>query len=252
MHNKETAWVTGAGKGLGRAIAKSLAEAGWIVAASSRTQQDLEKLSKECPPNSIHIFPLDVTDETKTKITFKNIETKLGKLDLAIFNAGTHIPVSVDNFSTEAIKNTIEVNLLGVVYGLGQVIPRFTEQRKGHIVVVSSLAGYRGIPTSSGYGATKAALINMCESLKPELEIYNVKLSLISPGFVATPLTDKNTFPMPFIISAELAATIILRKLKKGTFEIAFPFPMVILMKLFRILPNWLLFLVTRRLIKKI
>ena len=251
MQNKKTVWVTGAGKGLGRAIAKSLAEAGWIVAASSRTKQDLENLSKECPPNSIQIFPLDVTNETQTKSTFENIKTKLGKLDLAVFNAGTHIPVSVANFSTEAIKTTIEVNLLGVVYGLGQVIPLFTEQRKGHIAIVSSLAGYRGIPTSSGYGATKAALINMCESLKPELQTYNVKLSLINPGFVATPLTDKNTFPMPFIISAKTAATIILRKLEKGPFEIAFPFPMVILMKLFRILPNRLLFVVTRRLIKK-
>ena len=140
---------------------------------------------------------------------------------------------------------------MGTVHGLGQVIPQFIKRQRGHIVVVSSLAGYRGLPTSSGYGATKAALINMCEALKPELEKFNVTLTLVCPGFVKTPLTDKNTFPMPFIISAELAASIIIKKLNKRSFEIAFPVTLTCAMKIVRVVPNWLLFFLTRNLINK-
>ncbi len=251
MHKGKTAWITGAGKGIGRALAKQLAQEGWTVAVSSRTDQDLKNLRRECPAESIRIFTLDVTDEAATKMVFDSIEEQMGEINLAVFNAGTHIPVTVKAFSIDAIRRTVEVNLMGTVHGLGQVIPKFIKRQTGHIVVISSLAGYRGLPTSSGYGATKAALINMCEALKPELEIFNVSLSLVCPGFVKTPLTDKNTFPMPFIISAELAASIIIKKLNKRPFEIAFPLTMMLAMKIVRILPNKLLFFLTRKLINK-
>lgn len=251
MNKNKTAWITGAGKGIGKALAKQLVKEGWTVAASSRTNQDLTNLRQECPPDSIYIFPLDVTDEAATRKTFNSIENQLGEIHLAIFNAGTHIPVTVKNFSTDAIRRTVEVNLMGTVHGLGQAIPKFIERQTGHIVVVSSLAGYRGLPTSSGYGATKAALINMCEALKPELDEFNVTLSLVCPGFIKTPLTDKNTFPMPFIISAESAASIIIKNLNKRRYNIAFPTTIMWIMKIVRILPNRLLFFLTRNLINK-
>ena len=169
--------------------------------------------------------------------------------DLVIFNAGTHIPVNVENFAVEPFRRLVETNLMGTVNGLGQVIPRFVQRGHGHIAVVASLAGYRGLPSSAAYGATKAAIINMCEALKPELERHGVRLTLINPGFVKTPLTDRNDFPMPFLIPVEEAVEHIVRGLSSGRFETAFPRRFAFLMRLLRLLPDRLFFFVTRRMI---
>lgn len=247
----KVAWVTGAGKGIGRALCKRLAEDGWTVAASARTEADLRSLETECSDGAVHGFVLDVTDEAKTAITFDVIENRLGSIDLAIFNAGTHVPMPVEAFSVEAVRRLVETNLMGTVNGLAYVMPRFIGRQSGHIAVVASLAGYRGLPTSAAYGATKAGLINMCEALKPELERHGVRLSLINPGFVETPLTDKNEFPMPFLMPVDDAVAAIVAGLKGNAFEITFPWRFAILMKVLRILPDGLFFSVTRRMISK-
>ena len=139
---------------------------------------------------------------------------------------------------------------MGTVNGLAQLLPRFIGRQSGHIAVVASVAGYRGLPTSAGYGATKAGLINMCEALKPEMERHNLRMTLINPGFVKTPLTDRNAFPMPFLISFDKAVDYIVRGLDGGAFEIAFPRRFALLMKLLRILPNRMLFVLTRRMVR--
>lgn len=244
------AWITGAGKGIGRAVARRLAGDGWTVAASARTEADLTSLREECPAGSILIFPLDVTDLEATERTVAEIETALGGLDLAIFNAGTHAPMPAAEFSLEIVRKLVEVNLMGTANGLAQVVPRFIARRSGHIAVVASVAGYRGLPTASAYGATKAALINMCEALKPDLERHGVRLSLINPGFVETPLTDKNDFPMPFLIPVEQAAESIVKGLGRGGFEIIFPWRMAFLMKLLRLMPDRLYFALARRMLR--
>ncbi len=244
-------WITGAGKGIGRTLAKRLAGEGWLVAASARTEEDLASLAAECPANSIHAFPLDVTDLSATTETVERISTQLGIPDLVVFNAGTHIPLSAEDFSVDAFRTLVETNLMGTVNGLAQVLPPMIERKKGHVAIVASVAGYRGLPTSAGYGATKAGLINMCEALKPELERHNVRITLINPGFVKTPLTDRNDFPMPFLISVDDAVDQIMRGLASGKFEIAFPRRFAFLMKLLRVLPNRLFFAVTRRMIRK-
>lgn len=245
--NGKIAWITGAGKGIGRALARRMAEEGWVVAASARTAEDLKSLAGECPSARVHEFPLDVTVVDQTVATLAAIEDRLGKLDLVILNAGTHIPLSADNFSVAPFRHLVETNLMGTVNCLAQVIPKFIGRRQGHIAVVASLAGYRGLPTAAAYGATKAALINMCEALKPELEGNGVCITLINPGFVKTPLTDKNDFPMPFLISVDEAAERILLGLKTSDFEISFPWRFSFLMKVLRLLPDHIFFTLSRR-----
>lgn len=240
-------WITGAGKGIGRALALTMAEDGWTVAASARTKADLNSLERESHTGRIHAFPLDVTDRVATMRTFDAINEQLGPLDLAVLNAGTHHPMSASEFSVETVRALVEVNLMGTVNGLGVLLPYFRARSAGHIAVVASVAGYRGLPTAAAYGATKAALINMCEALKPELAHEGVQLSLINPGFVKTPLTDKNEFHMPFLVSAGEAAATIYRGLQKRGFETVFPRPLAAIMKALRLLPYRLFFALTSR-----
>ncbi len=248
---RRVVWITGAGKGIGRALARRLAHDGWTVAASARTGKDLSSLSAECQPDRVHGFPLDVSDLALTEATVAEIERQLGELDLVVFNAGTHVTMTAENFSVETFRHLTEVNLMGTVNGLAQIVPRFIGRKRGHIAVVASLAGYRGLPTSAAYGATKAGLINMCEALKPELEPHGVRLTLINPGFVETPLTDRNDFPMPFLIPVEEAIDRIVDGLARSAFEITFPWRFAVLMRALRVLPDRLFFTLTRRMVRK-
>jgi short-subunit dehydrogenase len=137
------------------------------------------------------------------------------------------------------------------MHGVAAVLPRFMERRRGHLAVVASVAGYRGLPTSAAYGASKAALINMCEALKPELDRAGVTISVVNPGFVKTPLTDKNDFPMPFLMDADAAAEQMVRGLETGRFEITFPKRFTWGMNLLRCLPYSLYFAVSRKMVSK-
>jgi NAD(P)-dependent dehydrogenase (short-subunit alcohol dehydrogenase family) len=244
------AWITGAGTGIGRGLAKRLARDGWQVAASALTLADLTSLAREVAEarGAIHPFPLDVTRDEDVAAAITKIEADLGPIDLAVLNAGTYLRFGAGDFSTEAFRQQVEVNLMGVVHGLDALLPTMMARRSGHIAVVSSLAGYCGLPKAAGYGATKAALINLCESLRPECAAAGVAVTVINPGFVKTPLTDKNEFPMPFLISVDQAVEAIMRGLARQRFEIAFPLRFAWLMKLLGALPYPLFFSITRRL----
>ena len=248
-NNAKVAWVTGGSQGIGAAVARRLAADGWTVAASARSAEKLEALSDEAEslPGSIIAFELDVTDPEASAQVFADIESRLGPVDLAILNAGTHQPIDGAEFAVEPVRKLVEVNLMGTVHCLAPVIDAFVAREAGRIVVVASLAGYRGLPTSSGYGASKAGLINMCEALRPELAAKNVRMFCITPGFVKTPLTDKNPFPMPFLIDAETAAARIVRGVDGRGFEITFPRRFAYIMKCLRILPYALYFALIRR-----
>lgn len=242
------AWITGAGSGIGRSLALALAARGWTVAISGRKEAALDMVAAETDgPGSIVPYPVDITNPEATEETVAAIERQLGAIDLAVLNAGTHVPVSAASFSRDDVVALIETNLVGTVNCLAALLPRFVARHGGEIAVTASMTGYRGLPTSAGYGATKAALINTCESLRPELERERVSLRLINPGFVDTPLTRLNRFPMPFLIDADRAAAIILRKLAGRRFEITVPWQMALLLKLLRLLPNRLALAVTRR-----
>lgn len=248
---RRVAWVTGAGKGIGRELARRLASEGWIVAVSARSADDLHSLVATCAPGAVEAFPLDVTDLAATEATVAAIEDSIGPLDLAVLNAGTHIPVSAEDFSVDAFRRLVDTNLMGTVNGLAQILPRFIGRRRGQIAVVASVAGYAGLPTAAAYGASKAGLIAMCESLKPELDRHGVRLTLVNPGFVKTPLTDRNEFPMPFLIPVEEAAERIMRGLAGSGFEVAFPRRLALPLKLLRMLPYRLFFAVTRRMLPR-
>lgn len=245
------AWITGAGTGIGRGLAQRLAHDGWDVAVSARTLAGLTSLAREAANarGSIHPFPLDVTREAEVAAIVPRIEADLGPIDLAILNAGTYLRFGANDFSPGAFRQQVEVNLMGVVQGLGALLPGMMARRCGQIAVVSSLAGYCGLPKAAGYGATKAALINLCESLRPECQAAGVDITVINPGFVKTPLTDKNEFPMPFLIPVDQAVDAIMSGLARKRFEIAFPLRFAWIMKLLRLLPYPLFFSLTRRLV---
>ena len=233
------AWVTGASSGIGRALCLALSGRGWTVVASARRAPLLAALAEAAHgPGRIIAAAVDTTDPEAVAATVNRIVDEHGPIDLAILNAGTHIPTPVSDFDLEAIRHLVDVNLIGTANCLAALLPRFMARRAGEIAVVASLTGYRGLPTASAYGATKAALINMCESLRPELELHDVSLRLVNPGFIDTPLTRLNRFPMPFLIPAEAGADAILRRLRSRRFEITVPR---------RMAPNWLFLAIARR-----
>lgn len=237
---RPVAWITGGGTGIGRALALRLAAHGWQVAVSGRRRDVLDELASASP--HIHAFPLDVSDAEANRATVATIADSLGPLDLAVFNAGQYRPFRVSEFDPAVFEEMTRVNYLGVVNGIGAVLPGMREHGRGHVAIVSSVAGYNGLPLGGPYGATKAALINLAESLRFDFRRMGLDISIINPGFVRTPLTDQNKFPMPFLIDADEAAVHIERGLASKRFEIAFPWPMVWMLKFARILPYWISF----------
>lgn len=245
-----TAWVTGAGSGIGRALARRLAQTGWTVAASARTASDLDTLAAEVP-GKITAFQLDVTDAAACVETARQIEAALGPVDLAVFNAGSYFPTTAEDFSVENFRRTVNVNLMGEVNCMGGVVPSMRARRAGHIVLMGSLTGLVGLPTAASYGATKAALNSIAQAFKPDFERFGITISVINPGFVKTPLTDKNRFPMPFLISVDAAVDHILRGIARRRFDISFPWQMSFLVRLLAALPDRAKFAITRRMLPR-
>jgi short-subunit dehydrogenase len=245
-------WVTGASSGLGRELARQYAVLGHQVCISARSIDSLEELASSCSTaaGSIHVFPLDVTDVEKVNSCFSRICETVGTPDISVLNAGTHSANSAAQFDAEVFRKLIEINYMGVVNCLQAAVPACISQHRGKIAVVSSVAGYQGLPYASAYGASKAALINMCEALQPELAAAGVQLQLVNPGFVRTPLTNLNEFPMPFLMEVEDAATRIVRGLEGNSFEISFPRRFTWLLKISKILPYPVYLWLTRKLIK--
>ncbi len=245
------AWVTGASSGIGRAVALRLAQAGWRVAASARRGDALDSLAAEARAQGgvVVPVPLDVTDAAAVAGAVGRIEEELGPIGLALLNAGTYEPMPAAQFSTGLLRRLLELNLMGTANGLEALLPRMMARGAGRIAVTASLAGYRGLPLAGAYGASKAALMNLAEALRPELQAHGVTLQVVNPGFVRTPLTDRNDFPMPFLVSADQAATAILRGFDSSRFEIAFPWRFAMMLKLARMLPDRLYFRLTARML---
>ena len=234
-------WITGASSGIGEALARRLARDGCEVVASARSAEKLAALARE-PDRSIVLWPLDITDHGAVQAAVARVEAERGPIDVAVLNAGTHQPVEAGEFTASGLRALIELNVMGTAACLEALMPRMIARGRGRIAVVASVAGYRGLPTGAYYGASKAALINLTESLRFDLDRAGVTIQLIDPGFVRTPLTDRNDFPMPFLIDTDLAADRIARGLRSRRFEIAFPRIFVALLKLLRLLPFRLYF----------
>lgn len=239
-------WIIGASSGIGAALAIKLSKLGANLAISSRDAEKLNSVYAQLQKGKHAIYPLDVTDAHKLKITLEEVVKNFQKLDSIIFMAAAYKPHDGSIPSLENIKQIVDVNFTAALNVAYSALPIFYRQNYGQIVLCASVAGYRGLPNGQPYCATKAALINFAESLKVENEGKNIDVKVINPGFVKTPLTDKNNFDMPLIITADNAAEEIIKGLKSKAFEIHFPKLFTYAMKLIKILPNFLFFHLAR------
>ncbi|NBR51176.1 MAG: SDR family NAD(P)-dependent oxidoreductase [Alphaproteobacteria bacterium] len=212
------AWITGASSGIGAALAVELANRGWKVAISARREADLQAVAAQ--HGNIHGFVCDVTDRTAMAQVTTDIERALGPIALGVMNAGIYLPTALPQFDATLFDRTFEVS------------------GEGHISLISSVAGYGGLVTSAAYGASKAALFNMGESLAMDLKDSGVHISMVAPGFVKTPATDVNEFAMPFIIEADEAARRIADGLAKNKTHISFPRRFSFLLRFLNLLPR--------------
>ena len=245
----KTIWITGASSGIGKSLALKFANKGWQVAASARREDLLNQLSES--NQNISPFPLDVTSRENCEEIFEKIKNKFENIDTCFFSTGTWDPKKEKEIDIDQMKKVMEVNFFGTLNCIKAVEMYFKEKKNGNISIVSSIAGYRGLPNSTGYGASKAALNNLAESLYFDFGRYNVRVSLISPGFIKTPMTDKNQFKMPFLKTPEFAAEKIYNGLINGSsFEIDFPKELTLILKLLKILPDSIYFKLIRKLTK--
>jgi|TARA_B110000967_G_C18765820_1_gene500348 NAD(P)-dependent dehydrogenase (short-subunit alcohol dehydrogenase family) len=242
-------WITGASSGIGKALALKFAKKNWLVAVSARRKELLDVLAQN---ENISAFPLDVTDDNKVQETLSNILNEFKDLDICVFCSGAYDPKLEQEINKQQIRKIMEVNFFGVLNCIKSVEKYFKNRKGGHISIVSSIAAYRGLPNSSGYGPSKAALTNLTESLYFDFKKHNVRISLVSPGFIKTPLTSQNTFKMPFIKTPEFAANKMFEGLTKSSaFEIHFPKELTLILKFLRILPYRIYLFLVNKFVKR-
>lgn len=240
-----TVWILGASSGIGAALARELAGRGARLVLSARRKEALVALNAEL--GGVHVvLPLDVTDASALRHAASALGRDLPALDSAVFMAALYSPHDKTHKDIDFVHEMLRVNLGGAFNMVHAVLPVFEAQGRGQIALCASVAGYRGLPYGQPYCAAKAALINLAESLKIELEDRRIDVKVINPGFVRTPLTDKNDFPMPMMIEAPAAAKYIARGLNSRAFEIHFPPKFTLLMKIMRALPASLYFALAR------
>ncbi|MCV6548287.1 MAG: SDR family NAD(P)-dependent oxidoreductase [Cohaesibacter sp.] len=240
-------WIIGASTGIGAALARGYSLAGHRVSISARRPELLQDLADQ--HDKMTVLPLDVEQPQSVFTAVETLHQSGPFPDLIVYCAAIYEPGGLDVLCHERASRQMSVNYLGLIAVLDAVLPILKERGHGHVSVMASLSGYRGLPNAALYGPTKAALINLCETLKPDFERSGLDLSVINPGFVKTPMTDKNSFEMPFLMTADEAARCVMTKLGKGSFEVAFPWPMVWGLKILRLLPYPLYFWLSRKLI---
>ncbi|MEO0426981.1 MAG: SDR family NAD(P)-dependent oxidoreductase [Pseudomonadota bacterium] len=233
------AWVTGASGGIGKALALRLARDGWTVYATARRREELDALSAEAGPLPGRIVPLpgDVTDAAAMTGAVETI-TADGPLTLAVLNAGIYTPMRAQAFSAEIVARHMAVNVQGMANALEPLLKHMIARKAGHIALMGSVAGYRGLPNATAYSPTKAAVISMAEALAMDMADLGVRISVVNPGFVETDATSVNEFDMPFLMSADNAADRIVDGLARPGFEIAFPRRFALILKTIGLLPN--------------
>jgi len=237
----KTYWLVGASEGLGRALAVELAAAGATLCLSARNENRLAELAGSLPGHHA-IAPCDVRDSESVRAAFAN----LPPLDGVIYNAAFYEPVDAMNWNFDGVEAMFDVNLTGAARVLGCAVPAMAKQGWGHIVLIGSIAGYRGLPGAIGYAASKAGINNLAECLRCDLPRDRFAVQVINPGFIETRLTAKNDFRMPFIMSPEKAASRTLQAMKSQRFRTDFPRRFALFFRLARLLPDWLYFRLVR------
>ncbi len=250
--NQARVWVIGASTGIGAATAQALLAAGARVALSARQEDKLREVAAAAVKRGAdaaraRVVPLDFTDDAAVTAASARVFAAWGGCDLVLIVAGTHREVRAWELTADAADALLKINLNAPIATTAAVLPALLAQGHGAIGIVSSVAGYRGLPKALVYGASKAALINFTETLYLDLHPKGLGVYLINPGFVQTPLTDRNEFRMPALITAEEAAAAILAGLRRGSFEIHFPRRFTGTLKVLQLLPYRMYFALVRR-----
>jgi short-subunit dehydrogenase len=240
-------WIVGASSGIGQALAQELASRGACLAVSARSTDALNTLAVGLLGTGHKALPLDVTDPEAVSRTAATLQRDWGRIDTVILAAAAYSPMRAFALDLDAARRTVQVNIEGPLNCLAAIVPLMLAAGSGHIAVIASVAGYRGLPQALAYGASKAALINMTEALRLDLADRGIKVQLINPGFVRTPLTAKNDFPMPALMEPEQAAQRIAEGLESNRFEIHFPKRFTLMLKLLQILPYRIYFPLIKR-----
>lgn len=240
MQSKKIIKITGGGSGIGKAIALQYATHGHIVCISGRTLENLVAVQKEAENllGIIHVFTEDVTDRAQVNHVYETICKTIGCPDMVFLNAGHSVHAPIEKFDVSLYQKICDVNYMGVVNGLAPVLKDMINRKQGHILITGSVAGYRGLPSATPYCATKAAVNNLTEGLTTEAKKHNIKVQLICPGFIKTPMTAKNKFPMPFITTPEKIADYIYTQAETNCHEIIYPRFFGYIMRFYRLLPN--------------
>jgi NAD(P)-dependent dehydrogenase (short-subunit alcohol dehydrogenase family) len=240
----QSVWIVGASSGIGRATASALHAQGALVTVSARNAQALQDFVREHPGSSAQV--LDSSDAQAVAQVAQQCWPGSAP-DMLLYCAGHYQPMRAQAMDVDEMRRHWEINYQGALHAVHAVLPAMRTRGTGHISLVASVAGYRGLPNSLAYGPTKAAMINLAENLYLDLQTDGVAVSVVNPGFVQTPLTDKNSFSMPALITPAQAAAAMLRGWAQGRFEIHYPRRFTLWMKLLRSLPNrWYFYLVRK------
>lgn len=235
-------WIVGASAGLGRAVALEVSKTGAEVILSARSESELRELADECP-GPAQVVPLDVADTGDVARAAK----AAGHVDGLVFLAGVYWPMSAQEFDGEKAVTMLDVNLTGAARVLGHVVPPMIERGNGHIVLTGSLSGFRGLPGAVGYGASKAGIMSLAETMYADLRGSGIDVQLVNPGFIRTRLTDKNDFTMPFIMDPEPAAREVLEHMQGDSFARNFPTFFSLFFRASQFLPDWLYYRIARK-----
>lgn len=233
----KTFWLVGAGAGLGAALARQMSAAGAGLILTSRSESDLRALADELP-GPVQVAPADVADAA----SLAQAAERIGAVDGLVFVAGVYWPMRAQDWDAEKAVAMADINFTGLVRVLGHVVPDMVARDRGHIVVVGSLSGFRGLPGAAGYAAAKAGAMALTEGLYADLRGTGVKVQLANPGYIRTRLTDKNTFKMPYIMEPDAAADVLMKHMRSSRFQRSFPAPFSWLFRASVLLPDWLYF----------
>lgn len=235
MKPGQTYWLIGASAGLGQALAAQMAAAGITLVLSARNKDRLDAMALELP-GTHQVLPLDLRSSDSVTLAARD----LPELDGVIYMAGDYEPMRAEAFNPDRAEMVADVNFMGAIRALGQVVPRFAQKDQGHVVIIGSLAGFRGLPGAIGYGASKAGVMHLAENLRADLWRTGVKVQLVNPGFIRTRLTDKNDFKMPQIMEPEQAASHVMSAMNSNRFATSFPNPFALFFRVSRWLPQGL------------
>jgi short-subunit dehydrogenase len=228
-------WLVGASDGLGAALAHKLSRAGVELVLSARSGDKLETLAASLPAKA-QVVTVDVSDMESVK----QAAAEVGSVDGVVFLAGAYWPFGAKDWEAEHGVTMADVNFTGLMRVMGQVVPDMVARDAGHIVITSSLTGFRGLPRSIGYTASKAATMSLAECMYADLRSTGVRVQVVNPGFIKTQLTDKNDFKMPFIMEPEEAAREVFEHMNTDKFKKSFPFAFSLLFRGSQFLPDWL------------